>query len=130
MFDRSLPVSRWPDCSGVGNTTELSDEEIWTTCPYKVRDGEFNPDFRLVNNTGDFWAVSDAIFYNALSWAINGSETFATNTAHFIDVWFVNKDTKMNPNLNYGQTIRGPGKQVGGHTGLLCVPVKGVQLQN
>ncbi|KAF9459037.1 chondroitin AC/alginate lyase [Collybia nuda] len=109
----------WPDCSQVGNKTELTPEEIWTTCPYKSQDGVFNPDFRLVNNTGDFWAVSDAIFYNALSWAINGSETFATNTARFIDVWFVNNDTRMNPNLNYGQVIRGPGKRMGAHTGIL-----------
>lgn len=86
-----------------------------------MRDGEFNPDFRLVNNTGDFWAVSDAIFYNALSWAINGSDTFAINTARFIDVWFINNNTRMNPNLNYGQMIRGPGKRIGAHTGLLCV---------
>ncbi|KAI9450085.1 chondroitin AC/alginate lyase [Lactarius psammicola] len=109
----------WPNCSGVGNTTELTPQQIWVTCPYVSRDGEFNPDYRTVNNTGAFSAMSDAVFYNALAWAINGSSIYATNVASLINTWFLAPDTYMNPNLNYAQVIRGPGANIGTHTGVL-----------
>ncbi|KAI0265333.1 alginate lyase-domain-containing protein [Gloeopeniophorella convolvens] len=109
----------WPECSGVGNTTELTPQQIWTTCKYVSRDGQFNPDVRTVNNTGAFSAFSDAVFYNALAWAINGSSVYSTNIANWVDTWFLAPDTHMNPNLNYAQVIRGPGSGFGAHTGVL-----------
>ncbi|KAH8982367.1 chondroitin AC/alginate lyase [Lactarius hatsudake] len=109
----------WPNCSGVGNTTELTPQQIWVTCPYVPRDGEFNPDFRTVNNTGAFTAMSDAIFSNALAWAINGSSVYSANVASWINTWFLAPDTYMNPNLNYAQVVRGPGANTGTHTGVL-----------
>lgn len=45
---------------------------VWKTCPYYTRDGEFNPDRLLVNDTGHFGALSDAVLYNAIAWAIEG----------------------------------------------------------
>ncbi|KAI0292206.1 chondroitin AC/alginate lyase [Multifurca ochricompacta] len=111
----------WPNCTGVGNTTELTPQQIWATCPYYPRDGEFNPDIRTVNNTGAFSALSDAVFYNALAWATNGSSRYAFNVASWINTWFLAPDTYMNPNLNYAQVVRGPGSgaNLGTHTGVL-----------
>ena len=54
--------------------------------------------------------MSDAVLYSALAWAINGSSDYATNVASWINTWFIAKDTYMNPNLNYGQMVRGPGQ--------------------
>ena len=71
----------------------------------------FNPDRLLVNNTGDFQAMSDAVFYNALAWVLTGSTNYSANVAHFIDTWFINPDTAMTPNLQYGQLQRGPNGQ-------------------
>jgi len=79
----------------------------------------FNPDFRTVNNTGAFNALADAVFYNALAWAINGSSQYATNVASWINTWFLANDTYMNPNLNYAQMVRGPASRTGTHTGVL-----------
>jgi len=109
----------WPNCTGVGNTTELTPQQIWTTCPYYTRDGMFNPDGRLVNDTGNFQAMSDAVLYNAMAWAITGSSNYSSNVANYINTWFINPATLMNPNLNYAQMSRGPGGQVGTHTGVL-----------
>jgi hypothetical protein len=83
---------------------------VWVTCPYYRRDGESNPDTQTVNNRGAFVNMSDAVLYNALAWAINGSSHYASNVASWINTWFIANDTHMNPNLNYGQVVRGPGQ--------------------
>jgi len=131
----------WPDCSNVGNTTLLPDQEglpvprstysmtsnafpVYTKCKYVSRDGKFNPDVRLVNDTGDSQTMSDAILYNTLAWVINGSDVYMNNAVHYIDTWFINPNTLMYPNLDYAQGIRGVGGTNGSHTGVLWVPSK------
>lgn len=134
-----MTFSWWPDCSKVGNKTALTDEQgmrylhlqnadispflifaVWTTCPYVSRDGEFNPDVRvLVSDIGSFGTLSDAVFYTGLAWALTGNSTYAAAANNWIKVWFVDPDTIMNPNLDYAQMQRGPGGQVGTHTGVL-----------
>ncbi|KAK7053003.1 hypothetical protein VNI00_004324 [Paramarasmius palmivorus] len=111
----------WPNCSSVGNTTVLSDEEVWKTCPYETRDGEFNPDGRLINDVGAFDDLSNAVLYNAISAIITGGSTnlFSRNVAMFLERWFLDPRTKMNPHLTYAQLNRGPDGQVGRHTGVL-----------
>ncbi|KAI0782105.1 chondroitin AC/alginate lyase [Abortiporus biennis] len=110
----------WPDCSKANNQTELTPEQIWVTCPYVSRDGQFNPDVRtLINDIGAFGDMSDAILYSSLAWAINGNTSYVDNVAKWIKTWFLDPDTLMNPNLNYAQMERGPTGQVGTHTGIL-----------
>ncbi|KAF7982783.1 hypothetical protein HWV62_25687 [Athelia sp. TMB] len=112
----------WPNCTGVGNTTELTPPQIWAQCTYYDRDGMFNPDRLLVNNTGDFQAMSDAVFYNTLAWVLTGHSNYSANAAHYIDTWFLNPTTGQTPNLQYSQMHRGPTGQIGDHTGLLQMP--------
>ncbi|KAI0317023.1 chondroitin AC/alginate lyase [Amylostereum chailletii] len=109
----------WDNCSDTGNKTELTSKQIYTTCKYVRKDGQFSPDVHLVNNTGAFTALADAVFYNALAWALNGSDAYASNAASFLRTWFVDPATKMNPNLDYAQIIRGPGNDHGTQTGVL-----------
>ncbi|KIO27783.1 hypothetical protein M407DRAFT_72627 [Tulasnella calospora MUT 4182] len=110
----------WADCSNVQNTTELTPQQVWEECNYVNRDGQFSPDVRLVNDTGNFQAMSDAVFYNTLAYKITGDESYAQKTAWFIDTWFTNNATFMNPNLNWAQVMRGANGSHGGqHTGVL-----------
>lgn len=95
--------------------------KVWAECPYYYRDGQFNPDRLLVNNTGDFQAMSDAVLYNTLAWVLTGSSNYSANAAHYVDTWFINPDTAQTPNLQYAQMERGPDGQVGTHTGALYV---------
>ena len=92
---------------------------VWVTCPYYTRDGMFNPDGRLVNDTGNFQAMSDAILYNAMAWVITGSANYSANVANYVKTWFIDPATSMTPNLNYAQMERGPTGQNGTHTGVL-----------
>ncbi|KAG8703483.1 hypothetical protein FRC08_002814 [Ceratobasidium sp. 394] len=118
----------WPDCSGVGNTTELSQEQIYVTCPYVRRDGQFNPDYRLANDSGAVQALMDAALYAPLAHLIlshNSSlsnkpaEFYSSAALHALNVFFVNPDTSMHPHLNFSQLLRGPGVQKGSPTGVL-----------
>jgi hypothetical protein len=109
----------WPNCSAAANTTELQPEQIWTTCPYYTRDGLFNPDGRLVNDTGAMQALGDAVLYQSISWVLTGSSNYSANAVRFVKTWFIDADTAMTPNLNYAQMQRGPNGQNGTHTGVL-----------
>ncbi|KAF9045369.1 chondroitin AC/alginate lyase [Panaeolus papilionaceus] len=111
----------WPDCSSVGNTTALTPEQVWVTCPYVNRDGQFNPDVRLINDVGNFQSMSEAVFYNAIAWTFDpsGKELYENRAVKFISAWFLDEDTRMNPNLDFAQMQRGPDGQVGSRTGVL-----------
>ena len=63
--------------------------------------------------------MSDSVFYNALSYVISGNASYASNAVNQIDTWFINEDTYMNPNLEYGEIIRGSANATGTHTGVL-----------
>ncbi|KAG8850446.1 hypothetical protein FRB96_009691 [Tulasnella sp. 330] len=89
-------------------------------CDYVRRDGQVNPDRKMVNNTGAFASLSAAVFYNVLSWRITGQASYANSAAGFIDTWFLHNATAMNPNMEYAQVIRGPkGSKVGTREGIL-----------
>ena len=92
---------------------------VWEQCNYVQKDGQLNDGNRIVNNIGDFEDLADAVLYNSLAWHIAGSDTYATRVSQWIDTWFLNSTTKMNPNLNYAQMQGGPNGQVGTHTGIL-----------
>ena len=63
--------------------------------------------------------MSNAVLYNALAWVLTGAPQYSANAASFLNVWFLDADTAMTPNLDYAQMQRGPTGQVGTHTGVL-----------
>ncbi|KAI9507102.1 chondroitin AC/alginate lyase [Russula earlei] len=111
----------WPNCTGVGNTTALTPQQMWVTCPYVMVDGVFNPDIGTINNAPAFETMASAVLFNTIAWVITGTPKYSTNVASWINTWFLNSSTYMNPNLNYAQMARGPGYNVrlGDHTGVL-----------
>ncbi|KAL7421871.1 hypothetical protein Q5752_003642 [Cryptotrichosporon argae] len=115
----SWAVYFWPNCTDVGNATELSPEQIWTTCPYYDRDGVFNPDLNLLNDNHKLANLTDYVYAAALAYAYTGDEQYASGADAAIRTFFVDDATAMNPNLEYAQVLRGPGEQIGRHTGVL-----------
>jgi Alginate lyase len=65
--------------------------------------------------------MSQAVLYNALSYAITGTRSYSQRAVSFIDAFFLTKATALTPNINYGQIVRGigPEHQVGTFTGIL-----------
>ncbi|KAJ7139931.1 alginate lyase-domain-containing protein [Mycena epipterygia] len=102
-------------------TKSMSPSATWTTCPYVVRDGKVNPDVRTLNGPSAINSASQSILFNAISYAIIGASDCSQNAASLIDNFFLATSTGMNPNMNFGQVVRGPGAsgQQGTFTGVL-----------
>jgi hypothetical protein len=92
---------------------------VFKTCDYYNVDGALNPDARLINNVGDFDDLANAVLYNALAWGITRSGIYSKRVVSYLNTWFLDADTYMNPNLNYAQMAGGPTGQNGTHTGVL-----------
>lgn len=86
--------------------------------PYIQRDGERNPESlsdafdkqRLVNLGRDIKALS-------LAYYITEDERYAAHAAMMLRRWFINPETRMNPNMNFAQGI--PGKVYGRGIGII-----------
>ncbi|CAE6416169.1 hypothetical protein ACGC1H_007208 [Rhizoctonia solani] len=120
----------WPNCDGVGNTTELTQEQIYVTCTYERRDGQFNPDYRLANDSGATQALMDALLYAPIAHLVLSKSPelntakrpegwYASQALRAANVFFVDESTRVTPHLNFSQLLRGPGTQVGSPTGVL-----------
>ncbi len=77
--------------------------------PYIRRDGEVNPASRaeraadkerLLDFTGGVQTL-------VMAWYFSGEKAYAEKAGEMLRVWFLNKDTRMNPNLEHAQLRRG-----------------------
>jgi hypothetical protein len=75
--------------------------------PYMRRDGEVNP---MTRKAGDY-VYKETLFKGLknLCWAFyfTKDNVYSRQANKMISVWFVNKETKMNPHLKYGQAVTG-----------------------
>lgn len=55
----------------------------------------------------------------SLAYFFTGDERYAAKAVEQLKVWFLNADTKMNPNLNYGQIVPGQNNNLGRGEGVL-----------
>lgn len=86
--------------------------------PYIRKDGERNPEVdgpnfdrrRSGNMTTDVVALSLAAYFT-------GDVTYAERAELFLRTWFIDPQTRMNPNLNHGQAI--PGRTTGRGIGII-----------
>ncbi|KAF7306745.1 hypothetical protein MIND_00466200 [Mycena indigotica] len=104
-------------------TKPMPPSATWTTCPYEVQDGKVNPDVRTLTGPPSIVHVSDSVFYNAHCFALKGTRSCSQDAVRFIQAYFLTSSTKMNPNVNFGQIVRGPGQsgQQGAFTGVLDI---------
>ncbi|MCU0229331.1 MAG: alginate lyase family protein, partial [Bryobacterales bacterium] len=73
---------------------------------YVRRDGEVNPD-RFTRNDQDLRELSETVLCLATAAVLLEEPRYAQRAWKLMQVWFVDKDTRMNPNLEFGQAIRG-----------------------
>lgn len=74
--------------------------------PYIRRDGEVNPE-RNNSDSSQLHKMIKNVRTLSLAWFFSGRQEYATKASELLKVWFLDKKTLMNPNLNYSQAIPG-----------------------
>lgn len=75
--------------------------------PYIRRDGEHNPEIKKITDDDFMNEMVSKCKFLSLAYYFTGDEKYADKASQLIKVWFIDSETRMNPNLNYAQAIRG-----------------------
>lgn len=73
---------------------------------YIRRDGETNPD-NFVAHRHAMIRFSTLVGDLTSAWIITGDKKYAVQALKHIHAWFIDPETRMNPNLQYAQAIKG-----------------------
>jgi alginate lyase len=74
--------------------------------PYLPRDGFSNPN-NFLDHRRFLLRFSVQAPALAAAWRISAENAYAEHTAQHLRAWFIDKSTRINPNLQYAQAIRG-----------------------
>ncbi|KAA6350823.1 Unsaturated chondroitin disaccharide hydrolase [termite gut metagenome] len=74
--------------------------------PYISRDGISNPELEKLDRTR-MGKMASSVISLSLAYYFSNDEKYAQKATELIRVWFLNKDTGMNPNLNFAQVVPG-----------------------
>jgi hypothetical protein len=74
--------------------------------PYLREDGHSNP-ARIVANQAALNAMCDAVFSLGVASFLLDNPAYGRRAAAILNTWFLNPKTKMNPDLDYAQSIPG-----------------------
>ncbi|HTE33075.1 MAG TPA: alginate lyase family protein [Chryseolinea sp.] len=85
--------------------------------PYMRRDGVRNPEINKITDRGLIGDLESATRLLSLAWYFTGDEKYAAKSADLLRYWFLDNDTRMNPNLDYAQAI--PGINTGRGIGII-----------
>ena len=84
--------------------------------PYVNRDGQSNPNVFSYHRMA-MRNMKDAVAALAAAYALTGDDKYVSKAAEFIKVFFLDPQTRMNPNLQYAQAALG--KQTGNPYGVI-----------
>ncbi len=118
--DRALKAGPWSVTfarpsgipTGAGPNDYYSEGPYWwpdpknPTGPYIRKDGERNPE-RFLGNRNALSQMCEAVLSLGIGAFLLGQKACAERAAKVLAVWFVDPKTRMNPNLEFGQAVRG-----------------------
>ncbi|MFT5105232.1 MAG: hypothetical protein ACI9UA_000851 [Pseudoalteromonas tetraodonis] len=87
--------------------------------PYIRRDGKRNPATRNRDSSDAprFSQLCSAVSDLTAGYRAGGDERYAKHAARLLKTWFIDADTRMNPNLNFAQAV--PGRSEGRCFGII-----------
>ena len=74
--------------------------------PFIQRDGMTNPE-NFVEHRRALMRLSLQVPALAAAWKLTGKKAYARKAAEHLQAWFIDEKTRMNPNLQYAQAIKG-----------------------
>lgn len=82
--------------------------------PYIRKDGLRNPD-RFMGHKNMMQEMAQSVFLLSMAGYFLDAPEYSRHAARILHVWFINDQTRMNPNLNHGQAItnKSTGRGVG-----------------
>lgn len=75
--------------------------------PYIRKDGQANPQYWIFGDYENLQTLSKAVRSLSLAYYFTERDEFAKHASILIRHWFIHPETRMNPNLNYGQSVPG-----------------------
>jgi len=75
--------------------------------PYIKRDGEINPEVHDFPDKENMPSLCENVYALAIAYYFSNNEVYAKHASKLVQVWFLDTATKMNPNLNYAQAVKG-----------------------
>jgi hypothetical protein len=75
--------------------------------PYINRDGSVNPEVRDYPDKVNMPKLCENVYLLSLAYYFSGEEKYAKHAAELLRVWFLDTATRMNPNLKFGQAVKG-----------------------
>jgi len=91
----SLAPYHWPDPTKPGGL------------PYIRRDGETNPEVAEYKDKDYQPKLCSRVYELSLAYFFSGKKEYAKHAAKLLRVWFIDTATRMNPNMNFAQAIKG-----------------------
>lgn len=75
--------------------------------PYMRKDGEINPEVKNFPDKVNMPKLCENVYNLALAYYFSDDEKYAAHASKLLKAWFLDTATKMNPNLKFGQSIKG-----------------------
>jgi len=91
----SLAPYWWPDSSKAGGL------------PYIRKDGQTNPEVKDYKDKDNMPKLCENVYMLALAYYFSGNNSYAEHAAKLLRTWFLGPATKMNPNMNFSQAVKG-----------------------
>ena len=116
--DRRMKEGPWTVTADRPKGVDLDPHEYYTEAPYYWpnpdipqgpylhKDGQSNP-ARIVANQMSLNAMSDAVFTLGVASFLLDNPAYGKRAAALINTWFLNPKTRMNPDLEYSQSVPG-----------------------
>jgi hypothetical protein len=75
--------------------------------PYIRKDGQTNPEVKEYKDKEYMPKLCNDVLTLALAYYFSDDNTYAEHASKLLRVWFLDSATRMNPNLNFAQAIKG-----------------------
>jgi hypothetical protein len=85
--------------------------------PYIRKDGLINPETKNISDDENLGNLIKAVENLSLAYYVTNETKYADHAALLLRVWFLDEETKMNPNMNFAQFV--PGKSDGRGSGII-----------